>query len=171
MFVGIPLPSELQDKIEKWQKNYQNRFSPEGIRWMKKGNLHITLLPPWEETDISKIINKLQHNIDARESFFVNFQNILFIPKGKAKYLWVTGEAPKELLQLREAIATHMQKTVEQRPFRLHTTIARLNKTATVTDIEENVDWQFSVHSFALLQSQLLSTGAEYKVLATFPLL
>lgn len=171
VFVGIPLPKTLQKKVGEWQERYQRMYSFDGIRWTQKKNLHITLLPPWEEEYVEEIIKKLQENPINMPSFAISFTKILFMPPNKSKYIWAKGETPEALLALREEIAQKLKRELEKRPFSLHATIGRPNKNALITPIEEEIRWRMQVRSFALIQSQLLSTGAEYEVLATFPLL
>ncbi len=170
VFVGIQLSKELQEKIGEWQEKYKNIYPPEGIRWTDKKNLHVTLLPPWEEKNVEELIKKLQEKPLPLSSFTLVFTTILFMPPRKSKYIWARGETPESLLKLRDNIAKLVGREVEKRPFTVHATIARLNKDAQVTPVIDEIDSHMLVDSFALFQSQRLSVGADYKVLATFPL-
>lgn len=141
---------------------------PRGIRWMPQENLHITLLAPWYEENVSEAVKILRKTAWNTSSFSVRFDQICFMPESSAKFIWAKGDTAQDLLDLRGEIAQTLKRDMEKRQFALHATIARLQKQAAVTPITEVIDWEVEVNSFSLIKSQLFSTGAKYEILETF---
>ena len=88
--------------------------------------------------------------------------------------IWATGEAPEELLELKEEIELQLGVTPEKRKFSLHFTLTRFReedfRKFPVKKLHEHIDWKENVHSVVLMESRLSRDGADYEVLEEVPL-
>jgi 2'-5' RNA ligase len=165
IFVAIPAALEMQAVVERWQRE-QRGLPP--VRWIAGRNLHITLVPPWEESDIERVAAVLA-GVEAAP-FEVRFSRAESGPdRGAPRLIWATGETPPALLQLRDAVAGALGIEPERRAYRLHMTLARY-RSMPPGQVPPRVpprpiDWRMPVVSFVLYASHLLPGGAEYEVL------
>ena len=98
LFVAIKTSVKLDQEIKTWQIKHANL----PLRWIKEQNLHITLVPPWNEADEALIkisLNQIQEKISK---FKISFKNIHLT--NNKKFIWLTGDAPKEILDLKKSI-------------------------------------------------------------------
>jgi 2'-5' RNA ligase len=170
IFVGISLSPELQKKALGWQQKHAGL----PVRFIAPKNLHITILPPWDEQNISSAIQKLHELSGKVKPFTITFTNISLGPTPKRpRLIWATGETPEELKKLKVSAEKSFNAT-DNKPFKLHTTLARLRTRdfdpELFKEIAQSVNWQQKVASIALMESSLLPTGADYKVFAESPL-
>src|SRR5437870_3010288 len=106
IFVAIGVPESLKKSISSWQIEHHNL----AVRWVQPKNLHITLLPPWEETDPENIINILETFEASCKAFELELTSIAFGPTANAPSLiWASGKTPQALLQLRENVKTSLE--------------------------------------------------------------
>jgi len=151
------------------------------LRWVKPKNLHITLVPPWQSEGIEAISHKLK--AISFTPFEIKFESISFGPnKNDPKLIWASGTATKEILDLRLKIYEALGQKADERPFRLHMTLARLPFDFAPSTplgsfaqdilrfLPENVKWRMVVDRFVLYESLLKPEGAEYEVLEEFRL-
>lgn len=173
IFVGIPISKELQDEVLQWR----GRILIREARWIEPKNLHITLVPPWESNYVNDVIEILKRSFALRaqdddkiQDFAVNFNSIRYGPNNREpRMVWLSGQPPKEILDLRFKIFESLQKPIDSRPFNLHATLARLkNQAASLPDIETKVNWKMGVRKFFLYESPLLPEGSDYRVLSEF---
>lgn len=167
IFIALPISPELQESIHQWQK----RYSDLSVRWLAGENLHITLVPPWEEGDVESVITKLQSLANRVGSFTVHFDTAGFGPDPKApRLIWATGPTPQELLYLKKDIEKILNYTPDRKTFLTHLTLARFNPAdfINLTNVSfiKQVDWVEQINSFVVMESKLLPTGADYTVLA-----
>lgn len=169
VFIGIQLPNNLQKKVISWQKIYQQTFNPSGIRFIQGKNLHVTIIPPWYIDNAEETI-RLLGNKKLGLSFTLLFERIIFMPSERSKFTWLYGPVPEHLVALRQHISEVLQRPLEKRKYALHTTVARMEKDASVIPIEENIHWLVPIKRFSLFQSHISSQGAEYEVIREFSL-
>ena len=55
IFIGLPIAKTLAEEISKWQEGQQKL----PVRWLAPKNLHLTLIPPWYETDVERVAAQL----------------------------------------------------------------------------------------------------------------
>lgn len=154
------MPKELSEKIISWPKARANLAA----RWVAPKNLHITLVPPWNEINISEIIGQLQ-TVSAN-NFEIKFENIITAPN--KNMIWLAGKPPEGIYGLRLKIYEALGKKPDARPFKLHATLAR-SKTH-LPSFKEMVNWQYKAEKFVLYESQLMPEGADYEILQNFKL-
>jgi len=168
IFIGLPIGEDLQNKIFKFQKKFKNL----PVRWILPHNLHITLVPPWYENNIEEIKEKLK-SFDLGKSFKISFYKVEYGPSQKfPRLIWAVGNAPKELLILRQNLFSILDQKPEERDFKLHLTLARFNFNLKIKlpQINESVLWEDEIKEVVLFRSHLLKTGAEYEVVEKFKL-
>lgn len=176
IFIAIALPEELKAKINEAVKQWH--WLP--IRWLKPENWHITVVPPTylEESEFEKLAKILKEGRLGRP-FAVGFSRIsLAPPGGKARMIWLEGETPPELTQLKKKIESLRLVTPslppiieeENREARMHVTLARF-ESGELKEIEEKtrilgeIKLKFEVREIVMMESRLQSSGAEYIIL------
>lgn len=183
IFVGISMPKELQEKVLKWQQKFSVRGgsvfggqiidSISQIRWVEPKNLHVTLVPPLGfAQDLRPLIDKLK--MVESPGFEIVFNKIVFGPSAKQpRMVWAVGPAQPALVKLKDSLqsALGFVDDMRGRAYRQHLTLARLKSfPPQQTSAIAKVDWRMRVEKFVLYESKLLPEGADYEVLAEFPL-
>ncbi len=174
LFVSVELPPEVINEVIRIQKELTKQNLFEGT-FVKPENLHITLA--FFGSVESKEIPCIQKQL-ATISFpacQILLKELGVNSPRKPRVLWITVEAPV-LIQLAQRINDLFPNYREQRPFNGHITIARMKKVldkemvkiACKTMAVAPYSWHAS--EFSLWQSQTVSTGPIYTMLASFPL-
>ncbi|MGC8776283.1 MAG: 2'-5' RNA ligase family protein [Minisyncoccia bacterium] len=130
--------------------------------------MHITLIPPWYEKNIDLIKNKLKSLEGSFLNFKIQFNLVEYGPnKFNPRLIWLVGNTPKELLNLRLKFLEVLNQKPENREFKTHLTLARFNPDLkfNLPEIKKNIFWEENIKEFILIESRLLKTGAEYDVL------
>ncbi len=199
IFIGIPVSNDLRERVLVWEKKYQepnNKFqtnfktptSNPKLRWVKGKNLHITLVPPWEEQKWQAAKDKLK--AVKFKPFEINFNKIAYGPnsrepappktarRGGPRMIWATGSASPQILQLKQSLEKALATKIRGREFYQHMTLARFaNGLGAVVALVANpegeiakVDWRMKVEKFVLYESRLSPQGSDYEALAEFML-
>ena len=160
LFIAIKTKPELSQEIKTWQIKH----SKQPFRWIKGQNLHLTLIPPWHEADEAMVkasLNQIQGKIPK---FKISFKKIESTTNGKI--IWLTGDAPKEILDLKNTLHETLEIPKKNRPFKMHVTVGKINSKEI---LEKNLDEKFifeeKVNEIVLMQSQINNEGADYKIL------
>src|SRR5258708_4122238 len=99
IFVAISITKKLQEVILSWQKTHQSL----PVRWMIGKNLHVTLVPPWQEEKVEEVSEKIERLENKFSSFEMQFNLISFGPNlHEPRLIWATGPAPKEIVVLKD---------------------------------------------------------------------
>jgi RNA 2',3'-cyclic 3'-phosphodiesterase len=165
LFIAIQVPEKLVQEILEWEK----RFSDLPVRWTKPENLHITLMAPWEETDVERAKEILRSFSSKLPSMEITFEQVKYGPHARELSLvWALGESSPGLKDLRFKLQAAYRK-FDVRPFRLHLTLARFPAAAFATFerrwLDETVEWKMRAEYVALFESHLHPEGVEYEVL------
>lgn len=174
VFIAIPIENEISRQINLFRKKYLNNSNS---RWIKKENLHITLIPPWyvEEIELTRLIKLIKLIKGKTKSFNVHFNKVTFGPDPKRpRLIWASGETPLVLIHLKKLLENLLEKEPEKRKFKLHLTIARFNQKDFEKfknkDLNVEINWRSKVENIALFESKLKRSGAEYSVLTQIKL-
>jgi 2'-5' RNA ligase len=172
IFAALTVSERLGSEIEKWRARY--RELP--VRWLAGKNLHITLVPPWYEEDVEAAIAKLESAGHGMSSFEIEFRRVEFGPDPRRpRLIWAEGKTPPELVSLKSAAEKALGKKPEERPFRLHLTLARFRSETfssfRIKRLEDEVLWRDRADSFVLMESHLSPQGADYAILKSYKLL
>ena len=180
IFLAIDLPADLKQQIS--EAITQWRWLP--IRWLTSENWHITLVPPiyLEDREAERLTAVVSRGRFGKP-FLIHFSRMTLAPPGvAARMIWLEGETPPELMQLKKKVGKIIAATEglpplkpETRPLHLHATLARFesgelkgleSKTRTLGE----VDFRFEASEVVVMESHLKPSGAEYARIATVPL-
>jgi 2'-5' RNA ligase len=189
IFLAINLPEKIKQELSKHQNKIERMFTFEQkpIRWVKKGNLHITMvfLGYVSEEDIPEILKTTEQTVKQNNSFSINLNKICYGPPKKIlpRMVWALGEKSEELGKLQTELENSLLsfpkglKRSEGRPHTPHITLGRIQKwkfkriePEERPEIEEDISLSFQVNSIEIMESQLKRTGAEYSILQSFQL-
>lgn len=172
IFIAIAVPNGVKKKIADWQEKHKSI----SVRWIKAGNLHITVISPWYVTDdeLYRLTQVLKKALASPVPFSVRFTRILFGPPHQPlRLIWAEGETSDEFANLKKRIENTLRTDDrvgnirhEKRASKLHLTLARFRpgETKKLPRLNEAIDWQFEIDSLVIMESRLKRTGAEYSI-------
>lgn len=174
IFVAIPMPDLVKQGLADLEQPI------EGIRWQREGQYHLTLkfLGDTDEGRVAGLKRALDEiNLGA---FSIHLKGFGYFPQGKQpRVLWVGIAKNKQLQKLQQKIEKICQSLAfeaEDRPFKPHITLARMNGVAkrdVMSFINQHKQFQIPevpVHEFVLYESKLHSNGAMHIPVKTFSL-
>lgn len=165
VFVGIEVSDKLSKFLENWIKNNPWVFAS-GFRLIKPKDLHLTLLPPWYESDIKRLIivgEKL-----SLKPFKLGFDTISVGPYKNPRLIWLKGQANYDLLTLKSLLEKSFNRPCMSKEFVPHITFVRFRRGVEYKKINKEVTVEENICSFSIFESKLSSKGASYKVIKTF---
>lgn len=187
LFIAINLPENMKNKLVEYQKQWADL----PVRWTIKPNLHITLIfiGYVNNDEMYEIINTVHKTSNRHEPFNINFKKIVLgpdftkiSPDRPPRMFWVEGEKNLEIAKLKDDLENSLlnsqnsgYKKRETRAYRPHITLGRI-KTGqwrgldVQPKIDEKFEYNFSVETIEVMQSNLKRTGAEYSVLESVEL-
>jgi 2'-5' RNA ligase len=124
VFVGIRIEGDALDALAE----LQDGLPPIPMRRIPKHDIHLTLVPPWIEKDVPSAAKRLRDALERPFVFSLKFKDLAYGPKeDDPRLIWVTCEASKELIELKERLLLAFGKREKEKiPFIPHVTIARL---------------------------------------------
>jgi 2'-5' RNA ligase len=168
-FIGIKLAPEIASELAKIARDLENTL----VRPVVADDLHLTLVPPWQEASIGKAVETLRQATAGIVAFALDIQHVGYGPDPRRpRMLWARCASTGELDALRTALLAAYAKT-DERPFYPHVTLARLrgNGRAIVRNrpMDRAVAFKQWVDSVELFRSP--SPGERgYRILASVPL-
>ncbi len=166
-FVALPLPEELVLTCLRAQGHASTG------RAVARGNLHVTLLYLGEQP--AKELEAFADELDAVRSPAIDLRltgiDVIGGFKG-ARHMVASVEPVPALLELQATVARKARTVgfnLERRRFRPHVTLVRDFRGDTLPPFSGDLP-AARVDHFALYRSTLKTTGAEYDILADFPL-
>ena len=189
IFIAINLPKEIKLELEKLEKEINDLFpselNREMIRWLKKDNLHITLLfIGWvKEEEIIQTCQIAKKVAQNKKNFSLRFKKVCYGPPKKIppRLIWIELEKKPELLELAEELKKETAKAgilrkIEKREFSPHITLARIKtwqwrkiEPEERPEIEREISLDFEVNSIEIMESKLKKSGAEYNIIESIP--
>lgn len=171
LFIAVPISHPLQMEIAAWAEKYFTLPA----RWLQGKNLHVTLIPPWYEHNLEEVFSLFDSVQGIVKPFEMKFEHVSVGPNPREpRLIWAEGEAPGELLVLKELFEKTFGKKSEYQPFKMHLTLARFRPEDFVLfpkkKIDEKVAWSEKVSSAVLMESHLSPAGVDYEVLRTMEL-
>ncbi len=87
LFIGIPLSPEIYGQFAAFM-NYHP--SPQGIRWTKETNLHVTVcfIGNTDEDTLEEIVKKVNQTVQITSGFQLGFDLFRFVPKRQPRMIW-----------------------------------------------------------------------------------
>ena len=169
VFVGIKLNAEIAEQLAQLAMPLE-RFA---ARLVQASDLHMTLVPPWNEDHLPETVDRLRRAVQDFPSFSLAFERIRYGPDPRRpRMLWAVCHAGAEISALKTLLLLAFQQT-EQRPFLPHVTLARIPKHA-VTVARKNPQDRELVLTQRVVAVQLFRSPEPgrvgYEVLASAPL-
>lgn len=171
IFLGIPVSAEVIAQVHFWRSRWEELAVP----WIPDHHLHITLLPPWEEVRLESVVTLLHDVLQGVPQFSLEYDSVHVAPKtGPKRYIWLAAKHSPALDRIKGAAEQSLGQVPERRAFLPHVTLSRL-KPEHAARVEAHtvyhpVQWGQLVDHLVLYESRLLPEGAQYRVLADFPL-
>lgn len=131
-FIAIKLPSDVQANLEKIKEELALPGSG-SVRWVSKGNIHLTLkfLGEIPDTDIEKINAVFDPHLRTFKSFSVNLSELGAFPNfNRPRVLWVGVQPLADLLNLQTTIDDRLLQlnyAQENCSFHPHLTLGRVS--------------------------------------------
>ena len=169
IFVAIKIAAENADALAQMTRGLE-RFR---VMLVAPADIHLTLVPPWNEVLIAEAVEKLHQVVDRFDAFTLTFQHIGYGPDPKRpRFLWAECAAGHEIAELRAALLLAFGQT-DERPLRPHVTLARLRGNGAIIarkhPIDQNLSFVQRIESVELMQSPPAG-GSGYRVLASLKL-
>lgn len=168
VFVALKIAPDIADELAQMARGLE-RFS---VRLVAPADIHLTLVPPWNEGSIPDAVEKLRRVTDSFGDFTLEFQHVGYGPEPRRpRLLWAECAAGPDIAELRAILLLAFGQT-DDRPFRPHVTLARLRGNGASIARRLPIDQDFvrtqRVDSVELMQSP--SPGESgYRVLASLP--
>lgn len=190
IFIAINLPDKIKTELENLEKETNDLFPQELkgeiMRWLKKENIHLTLLfiGYVEDEKIPQVCQVVKKIAQTQRPFSLKFEKLCYGPPKKMppRLIWTDIEKKPELLEIAKKLKKDMAeagilKKVEKREFSPHITLARIKtwywrkiEPEERPEIEKEIDFNFEVKSIEVMESKLKRTGAEYSVVESIAL-
>jgi len=181
-FIAINLDDSLKREINSVMAGL--RQGNWDVKWVPAENLHITLrfLGETPENITEKIRLELAGVSGRHESFDLNFRGVgVFPDRKRPRVVWIDLVHPKDLIRLQQDVDEYLATLGferETRDFSPHLTIGRVRslrgRDFFLEAMEALKDRDFGnigVDRIYLMKSDLKPAGAQYSVIAEFPLI
>jgi len=176
LFVGIPLPEEIREAVDKYLGAWRERFP--AVRYVSPENLHITLkflgdVPDTRIDDLDKALKSVRMEPFSVEAWGLGaFPHIL-----RPRVLWIgvkDGRVP--LTRLAREVENTLESigfAPEARQYHPHITIGRLKRpdpriSTLLQQDAEKYFGRFTVDGFILYSSTLTPDGPIYSALREY---
>jgi 2'-5' RNA ligase len=169
IFVGLKMTPEIAGSLAA----IAERIESVPLRLVPEDDIHLTLVPPWDETSIPAAVERLSKAVSGFESFPLSFERLCYGPeRRRPRLLWAECAASPEIETLQNALLEAFGQANE-RPFRPHVTLARIERKDSAMARRHPVDQTLSlvqpVCSVQLFRSPPPGMRG-YKVVASLPL-
>lgn len=169
LFVGIKVAPEIAEALAASARCLEAY----PVRLIRPADIHLTLVPPWNEVDLAGAVERLRDALRSFGSFDLAFEHLNYGPTPeRPRFLWAECAPTTELAELQKQLAVAFEK-VDERPFRPHVTLARIRSRGRKIAHENPIDRKLlhgqRVRSIELFQSP--QRGDEgYRVIGSLPL-
>jgi len=125
VFVGIKVAPDIAEELAKLVQPLEGL----PVRLIPAADLHLTLVPPWNEAAISAAIEKLHEAICGLRGFTLTFERIAYGPtrRQQPRLLWAECAPAEDALEMQALLLATFGQS-QERPFRPHVTLARLQR-------------------------------------------
>ena len=169
VFVGAKIAPTIASQLAQYAAGLKRPF----VRPVAPADIHLTLVPPWNETSVPDTIAKLSGVVAGFGAFPLLFQHVGYGPQPRRpRLLWAECAPSDEISALRSSLLHTLGQT-DDRPFLPHVTLARIRGDATAIARRHPIDQQVSltqrVEAIELFQSPSRGVSG-YQVLASLRL-
>ena len=181
IFIAINLPEDIKRELSK----YQERWPELPAKWTAKDNLHITLefLGDLTDEELGEVCVATKEVVEKHNFFSISLSKVLYGPPKKIppRMIWVEGEKSDEFSNLKKDLQKYLLEKIAFRPelksFSPHITLARINEwewkkiePEERPEVNENIEYIFTVESIEVMESVLKRGGPEYTVVESHSL-
>src|SRR5450830_73202 len=169
IFVALRISPDIALALAQYGRDLE-QFS---VRPVAPADIHLTLVPPWNEVSPAEAVEKLRRVVDRFCPFTLTFRHVGYGPEPKRpRFLWAECVASKEIAEFRVALIQAFGQA-DERPFRPHVTLARLRDKGRALARKHPLDQDLAltqrIESIELMQSPP-PDGSGYKMLVSLPL-
>jgi 2'-5' RNA ligase len=169
IFVAFKIASHIARELSEMVRSLQRLHA----RLVAPADIHLTLVPPWNETDIDSAVAILGKVAATAAPFTLAFVRLGYGPQPRRpRLLWAECAAGADLDTLRAALLRAFGQK-DERPFRPHVTLARIPgngaKVARKQPIDRPLALAQRVETVELMQSPRPGEIG-YRLLASLPL-
>ena len=101
VFVALKMAPDIAQELAQIVRPLE-RFA---VRLVVKEDIHLTLVPPWNEPAVPNAIEKLRLAVESHYAFRLEFRHVGYGPDPKRpRLVWVECSASKELMGLHAAL-------------------------------------------------------------------
>lgn len=179
VFIALNPPKRTRKKLagleEKWG------WLP--CRWVERENLHVTLafLGNTGRRDLKKVKKITRKVAEESRPFTLSLEKAVYGPPGRKppSLIWAEGERNNQITTLKKELDRLLEKHLDyqapKRKYLPHVTLARIKKmrwrrleSEKRKSIRTKIDLSFRAESAEIMESQLKSSGPEYKIIRSF---
>ena len=122
VFIGLKVAREIALELVRFAADLEQP----SVRPVALGDIHLTLVPPWEEASINEAVEKLRLVASRFGPFALTFQHVGYGPQPRRpRLLWSDCAASDDIAALHAALLQAYGQA-DERPFRPHVTLARI---------------------------------------------
>ncbi len=171
-FLAFPIPDSVRNMLAGEMDRLRRNLPP--ARWVRPENLHVTVkfLGQVDRTRLEKLNQGLAERLEELPPVEIGFGGAGFFPSAsQARVVWIGGRAAgiREVVEEVESIAAMQDFRRENDEWRLHLTIARLERPWPRFATEELLSWgedlalpRFVCHELVCFSSRLQAGGSVY---------
>jgi 2'-5' RNA ligase len=169
IFVGSKIAPEIARELARIAQQLEH-FD---IRPVATDDIHLTLVPPWEDASPPDAIEKLGAIAARFDAFVLTIEHVGYGPNPRRpRLLWADCAATDQIATLRAALLRACGQS-DERPFHPHVTLARIRGNGFAIARRHPIDQELSltqrIESIELFQSPPPGERG-YRVLASLPL-
>ena len=176
-FISVELPDDIKEKIVGIVDTLKE--AGQGVKWVEKKNLHITLkFLGWvPDEKIDNLKELVREAAKGHKIFNAKFEELGTFPPGKhPRVVWVgTSKGAEELKNIAISLEKSLSKAgyrAEEREFTAHITIGRVKEKKKIGElvkaIDSNKNAKFGetvVGEICIMKSTLTPKGPAYEVI------
>jgi 2'-5' RNA ligase len=122
VFVGIKIAPDIAEELARLVKPLERL----PVRPIRPADIHLTLVPPWSETDVPAAIERLHKAVRGLRAFTLTFLHVAYGPtRRRPRLVWAECAPIREAAEM-QALLLAAFGQAQGRPFRPHVTLARL---------------------------------------------
>jgi RNA 2',3'-cyclic 3'-phosphodiesterase len=169
VFVGLKIAQDVAEALAHRARLIESPPS----RFVPCQDIHLTLLPPWDETCIPEAIERLRAALSGLKPFTLAFTRLSYWPSLDRPRLLCTECLPTDELQTLQQALLNAFGRKNDKPFQPHVTLARMQRAGRAAAGKNQMDRELpliqSIDSVELFQSRT-QAGKGYQILASLPL-
>ncbi len=169
IFIGLRIDPEIADQLAALAATLKETPA----RRVAAPDIHLTLVPPWQERSIDQAIGKLRQVAAKFAPFTLKLQHLGYGPQSRRPtLLWVDCASTNEIAALQAALMQTFGQE-NSRPFRPHLTLARIHANGRNFSrrhpIDKDLEFEQAVQTVELFRSPPPSATG-YRILASVKL-